>query len=310
MSTCIGIEIGGTKLQIVTGTASGEIARQHRFNIDRTAGAEGIRQQISLTLQNIQHETKIDAIGVGFGGPLDHRSGTTIRSHQIAGWDDFPLADWLREQAGTDHVWVDNDANTAALAEARHGIGRGHDTVAYLTLGSGAGGGLVQRGQIYHGGGAGEFEIGHLRLTLSGDTVESRCAGWAVNARIRALATDHPDSLLAELTRDSQNDEAKQLRPAIDRGDRLAIELLGHIAQDLAFALSHLTHIAHPNIIVIGGGLSLIGEPLRASVASQMPHLLMAAMRPGPQVALAALGEDVVPVGALLLAGQALNHTF
>jgi glucokinase len=174
--------------------------------------------------------------------------------------------------------------------------------VAYLTLGSGVGGGLIIGGKIYHGAGAGEFEIGHLRYNLSGDTVESRCSGWAVNARIRRAVEENPQGILAELIAASPNEEARQLRPALEAGDTTAAEILQATALDLAQALSHLVHLSSPGVIVLGGGLSLIGEPLREAVAHALPPLLMEAMRPGPPIKLAELGEDVVPTGALLLA--------
>ena len=80
--------------------------------------------------------------------------------------------------------------------------------------------------------------------------------------------------------------------------------IVREVAADLAFALSHAVHLFHPRMIVLGGGLSLIGESLRTAVAAHLPLHVMEAFAPGPQVALAALGEDAVPVGALRLAGS------
>jgi glucokinase len=100
----------------------------------------------------------------------------------------------------------------------------------------------------------------------------------------------------------SEGGEARHLRQAIDAGDPVALKILGDVADDLAFALSHAVHLFHPEIIVVGGGLSLVGEPLRAAMAARLPAHLMEAFHPGPRVALAGLGEDSVPVGALALA--------
>jgi glucokinase len=100
----------------------------------------------------------------------------------------------------------------------------------------------------------------------------------------------------------TEGGEARHLRAAIDDGDPLARRILEEVADDLAFALSHAVHLFHPEIIVVGGGLSLVGEPLRAAMAAALPPYLMEAFHPGPQVALAGLGEDSVPVGALALA--------
>src|SRR5207244_8903657 len=139
--------------------------------------------------------------------------GQICRTHQIECWADFKLADWLRSLGGSP-VRVDNDANTATLGEAVHGAGVGFNPVFYVTLGSGVGGGLVVNGRIYHGATPGESELGHVRLDRSGTTVESRCSGWAVDAKIRALKTSDPDSTLTRMVADSPGGEAKLLAAA------------------------------------------------------------------------------------------------
>jgi glucokinase len=182
------------------------------------------------------------------------------------------------------------------------GAGDDADPLFYVTLGSGVGGGLVAGGRIYHGASPGEAEFGHLRLDRDGATVESRCSGWAVDARIRRLREEEPNSLLARNLPSAPGGEAKLLAPALAAGDPAAGRVVREVAADLAFALSHAVHLFHPKIIVLGGGLSLVGDPLRTAVAAHLPLHLMEAFLPGPDVRLAALGEDAVPVGALCLA--------
>ena len=94
---------------------------------------------------------------------------------------------------------------------------------------------------------------------------------------------------------------------ALAAGDAAAHQIVQEVADDLAFALSHVTHLFHPEVIVLGGGLSLIGEPLRAAVAAKLPRLVMEVFHGGPPIKLAALGEDAVPVGALLLANTVVG---
>ncbi|MDB6039879.1 MAG: glucokinase, partial [Verrucomicrobiales bacterium] len=202
-------------------------------------------------------------------------------------------------------IRVDNDANTAALGEASLGAGRGFNPVYYVTLGSGVGGGLVIDGTIYHGALPGEAEIGHLRLSKDGTIVESRCSGWAVDARIRSQKLENPDSLLTKTIGIEVRGEARFLASAVAANDPFAQKILSEIADDLAFALSHVTHLMHPESIVLGGGLSLVGEALRASVEAALPQYVMHAFQPVPKIVLAGLGEDSVPVGALLLAKTA-----
>jgi len=300
----LGIEIGGTKLQLALGDAAGGIQRRFRFAVDRDRGAAGIREHIAATLAEVRAGVRLAALGVGFGGPVDWRSGRICCSHHVSGWSDFPLGDWLRELSGVP-VAVDNDANVAGLGEARAGAGRGQDPVLYVTLGSGVGGGLVCGGAIYHGAPPGEVEIGHVRLDRAGSTVESRCSGWAVDRRIREWITERPECLLARLAGPQTGGEARHLGAALAAGDADARRILDETAADLAFGLSHAVHLLHPAVVVLGGGLALVGEPLRAAVAAALPGFLMEAFRPGPAVVLAALAEDAVPVGALLLAAAA-----
>jgi glucokinase len=297
----LGIEIGGTKLQLVRGDDTAAIRARRRLDVDRARGGAGIRAQIKLALAEWAPAGPLRAAGVGFGGPVDWRTGRVALSHHVEGWSEFELSSWLRELTGCP-VQVDNDANVAALGEATRGAGASFNPVFYVTLGSGVGGGLVADGRIYHGATPGESEIGHVRLDRSGTIVESRCSGWAVDARIRALQASGAPSVLCDWIGSTPGGEARHLGRALAAGDSAATQILRETAEDLAFALSHVCHLFHPQVIVIGGGLSLVGEPLRAAVATALPGFLMEAFRPGPAVRLAALGEDAVPVGALLLA--------
>jgi glucokinase len=305
-TACLGIEIGGTKLQIVCGNGDGQIRTRHRFTVDRTLGGPGIRAQIEQCLADLRNQLQLSAIGVGFGGPVDRDTGRIRCSHQIEGWAEFPLLEWMTSLAQVP-VKVENDANTAALGEAKCGAGVGHDPAFYVTLGSGVGGGLVADGAIYHGAKPGEAEIGHVRLNTAGDTVESLCSGWAVDRLIRQRCRNHPDTLLARLCAGQSSGEAVHLVTALERDDSLAADILGETARNLAFGLSHVTHLIHPEVIILGGGLANVGEPLRAAVQRHLASFIMTAFQPGPAVRLATLGEDAVPVGALLLAGKCLQ---
>lgn len=308
--TLLGIEIGGTKLQLVAGDETGRIHERRRLAVDRAAGGVGIRQQIAAVVPELVAVHQPVAVGVGFGGPVDFRTGKICCSHQIAGWHDFELGHWLRELTGRP-VSVENDANVAALGEALHGAGRGFDPVFWINMGSGVGGGLVTGGRLYHGAVPGEAEFGHLRLDRSGTTVEERCSGWAVDRRLVALVKDwRRPSLLADLVRAQAKPggEARHLAPALAAGDELAGQIVTEVTDDLAFALSHAVQLFHPQAVVMGGGLSLVGEPLRSAVAAALPRYVMDSFQPGPQVFLPGLGEDSVPVGALALAAAAVNQ--
>jgi glucokinase len=300
----LAIEIGGSKLQLFAGTDGGQILDRRRFPVDRAAGGEGIRKQIAAALPELVAKWEPRAVGIGYGGPVDWRTGRIAKSYHIEGWSDFPLAGWVTERTRLP-AFIDNDANVAALGEAHHGAGKGANPVSYVNMGSGVGGGLIVDGQIYHGATPGEVEIGHIRLDREGTIVEQRCAGWSVDQRIREDAEAHPDSLLAGFVRSARSGcEARHLREALSQGDPRAEAILGETMDWLAFALSHVVQLFHPEIIVVGGGLSLLGEPLRVRLAEALPRFVMDAFLPGPRIALAGLGEDAVPAGALTLAAK------
>ena len=115
---------------------------------------------------------------------------------------------------------------------------------------------------------------------------------------------ENTTSPLARLTEGMERCEAIQLASALQENCPVARRILDQVSDDLAFGLSHVTHLMHPEAIVLGGGLALVGEPLRSSVEAALRRFTMEAFTPGPRVALAALREDAVPVGALLLAAS------
>jgi glucokinase len=286
---------------LVLGDRNGAVLERHKLRVAPSRGAVGIRDQIQTVLPELLSRWSVGKVGVGFGGPIDWRTGRVCRSHQIEGWSEFDLAGWLGDLVQAP-VRVDNDANVGALGEARCGAGVGFNPAFYVTLGSGVGGGLAVDGNIYHGASPGEAEIGHVRLDRQGTTVEARCSGWAVDERIRALRVHEPGQMLSRLAAQDPGGEARHLSAALREGDSTARKILAETAEDLAFGLSHVMHLFHPAIIILGGGLASLGEPLRAAVESSLSSFIMEAFVPGTRVALAGLGEDAVPVGALHLA--------
>src|SRR5437868_3786276 len=147
----LGIEIGGTKLQLGVGAADGDLAGLWRGTVDVAAGPEGIRRQITAAVPELLASAGIErprlkGVGIGFGGPVDDATRTIIKSHQIEGWDNFPLADWVAEVTGLPAV-LGNDADVAGLAEALHGAGKGLSPVSCITVGSAIGGGLIIDGK-------------------------------------------------------------------------------------------------------------------------------------------------------------------
>ncbi len=327
MSWLVGVEIGGTKLQIALGRGLGEPFHAFwRGAVDAPRGAEPIRRQIVGGVNELLAGAQVDrrdvaGVGIGFGGPVDTRAGRTVLSNQVAGWEDFPLIEWFTTAFGWPAV-LQNDADTAALAEASFGAGRGFDPVLYVTVGSGIGGGLISGGKIYRGNGAGAMEVGHLRLppgargaAPGGDTVESIAAGFGIEDRARRMLAefdsaqrDKIQSLLTLAGGDWRRVTTKLIAQAAAAGDGFSQSLLAEATDTLGWGLAQAITLVNPARIVIGGGVSLIGEalffePVRRACRRQtfLPFVDLAEIVP------AALGEDVVVHGALALAQGALG---
>jgi len=296
----IGIEIGGTKLQIAAGDPlSGRIDQLYRHEVDQDQGAAGILARIEASIALLPQAPQ--QIGVGFGGPLDPESGVVAASHQIGGWSGFNLKRWFLDRY-TAEIRMENDANVAAIGETFLGAGRHFRKVFYITLGSGVGGGMLVDGQLYQGNRPGEAEVGMLQMDRLGRNLESYCSGWALDAQIRAMIRELPsESILKREVGDHTRGESRFLLSAIQQGDPAAISLLHRYADHLAWGLSHVAHLFNPEVIILGGGVSLIGEPLRKEVQEILPRYLVKTFQPGPQIALAELREEAVLVGALCL---------
>lgn len=293
----LGIEIGGTKLQLGVGRGDGELLALWRAPA-KTDG-DGIRKQIVDAMPELLVKANLQCgdlrgVGVGFGGPTDDATQSVVKSHHVAGWHGFPLAAWLGELTGLPTV-ICNDADVAGLAEAQFGAGRGLSPIFYITVGTGIGGGLIVDGQIYRGVGKGACEIGHLLVPDPANPtewviLEAVAAGWGIEARAGSGAT------------------ARMIGEAAMRGDPSALRLIDEATSALALAIRQMITLLCPHRVVIGGGVSLMGEevffaPLRRKVQERR----FEAFAGLTDIVPAALGEEVVLHGALALARQKLG---
>lgn len=316
----VGVEIGGTKLQAtLADTDSLEVICSLRETIVPAKGAQGIRDQLEAMLHSLQATHEIDAMGIGFGGPLDAKTGIITKSHQVSGWDQFPLAHWCRDQFGVPTV-IRNDCDTAALAEATLGAGKGKQSSFYVTVGSGIGGGYVVDGQLMGTNRPAFAEIGHLRPgvlnTEAANTVEAESSGFGLTTQVRYI--------LQGIRSEEQGDDYWELVNACDgnldalttqniseaatRGNGIACAILAEAVETLGWAIAQMITLMAPEVVVIGGGVSLMPEalflaPLKENVATYVFPPLAGSY----EIVRAELGEAVVVQGALLLARQSLE---
>ncbi len=321
----LGIEIGGTKLQLGVGRGDGHLTDLERLNVVPSNGGAGIRAQIETAAKTLldragDGHTHFDAVGIGFGGPVDAKRGVVTVSNQIAGWADFPLVAWVRETLGVSRVSLQNDADTAALGEARFGAGRGASPVLYMTVGSGIGGGLIIDGKIYRGSGQGALEIGHTVIEENADSsllsLEQIASGWSIGRdtaiELKTLVeqglTSTNSPLLAMVDGDISRVTTALVARAAEEGDALALRMISRAAKAIAQALAHGVTLLAPQRIILGGGVSLMNpklwiDPIRAGVDRRA----FGPFRGTYEIVAPELGEEVVVHGAVALAADAVS---
>lgn len=261
----LGVEIGGTKLQVGVCDGCGRIKNLVRVAVVRRDGARGILGQFDQIIPPLLAEYKVTAIGVGFGGPVDSPHGRAIRSFHIVGWDGFPVRRWFGKQFKLPTI-VENDTNAASLAEALIGAGRGRRVVLYSNVGTGIGGGLVVNG-VVHNGRFGAMEIGHTRLFVDGR--------WRILEELSSgLSIEHGKTTSARS------------------------------AKYYGAALANVITLLNPDIVVIGGGISRAGERFLRPVRETVARLVFPLYRRNFRIVPAALGETAVVVGAALVAAR------
>ena len=314
----LGIEIGGTKVQIAIGAGQGELERLFRGDVDVDKGAPGIlawlRKEVPQALAAAPADDPVRGVGVGFGGPVDSARGRILISHQVGGWQDFEMKDWFERTFGLPTV-VANDSNAAGWAEFKLGAGRGTQNMAYMNIGSGIGGALILEGRLYDGQGSGAGEIGHTFVTVpsgngkgfQADRLENFCSGWAIERRARNRWQPETSSVLGRLTGGDADDlTCPLLAEAARQADPFALSAIEDVARAVGMAVGNLCSLFCPERVVLGGGVAGMGEVLLAPLRRFAEEHTIGALQGLTEIVPAELGEAVVPHGALLLAAENL----
>lgn len=311
----IAVEIGGTKLQAAMGRTDGTVLEVRRESVDPAEGAAGILEWMEYTVRTLIEDVggpeQLHALGVGFGGPVESATGRVLTSHQVEGWRDVALKHWFESRFHAPTV-VANDANTAGWAEYCLGAGRGTRHFFYSNIGSGIGGALVIDGRLHDGQGLGAGEIGHTYIpdwtkdeAGAADKLEHLCSGWSIERRLRRMSIP-ADSVLHQMCDGhTETITCAMLGEAASQGDPFAVAELERVAQSVGLALANVITLFHPERIALGGGVALMGEVLLEPVRRHVAEKVFGPFRGTYEIVPCALGEAVVLVGALLLAGSA-----
>ncbi len=333
----IGVDIGGTKIAAGLATRDGQVIRRVTLPTPADRGADALVQQIFDSIEAVVEgdsaagaqpsgkadrlhrvkESTIGGIGVVAPGPLDTSTGELLYSPNLPSVQNLALGRMITDRYGCP-VRLENDANAAALAEAHWGAGVGHRYVFYVTVSTGIGTGIVLDGRVYSGRRGFAAEGGHVTINYLGPEcscghkgcIEAYASGTGLSRRaVARLKTLDPASreptyggrLLELCAGDSSKMTARIVAEAALLGDRLALELIDETVTYLSIWLGGMVNLFDPDIIVIGGGLSAMGDLLFTPLRERTPqHSILPSAR-AIQIVPAELGEDVGILGAVAL---------
>ncbi|MBI2299804.1 MAG: ROK family protein [Armatimonadetes bacterium] len=308
----LAFDISGSRALLGRVTRTGGLASAREV---RNAGDEaaGYWPRILAAAAEVLAEADVAAVGMSFGGPVDYHN--KVVSIHVGGWADIDIAGGLAELTGRP-VRVENDANCGALGEYYDGAwGRVH-TLVFLTCSTGIGGGIVAGDVLFKGSRGRAGEVGHIVVDPDGFScpcgsrgcLEAHCSGTAIARRATLALAGHPDSALARELVDGQVSGAKAVFDCAAAGDRLAGEVLRAVFEDYGRGIGAIQNVFDPDLIVIGGGVSLAGKALTEPLAAAAKPWLMCHKRDHLRVEAASLGLHAQLHGAAWLAWQAAGQ--
>lgn len=312
----IGVDMGGTKL--LAGAVDASLSVHHRAQRLLTGLDQSALLDIAVdAVQEIREATGAEIEAVGFGIPslIDQRSGTAVVAVNLPLLN-VAFADVMTERLGLP-VFVDNDANVAAIAEHQAGAAQGCSEVLLLTIGTGIGGGVIVNGELYRGAIGSAGELGHVVIDMNGPRCQGNCpnhgcveamaSGTALAREALRLAREHPDSGLGQALAEGRQLVGPLVTELAYDGDAAALEAITLIGTNLGVALATLTNIFNPEVIVIGGGVIAAGELLLAPARKVITERSLPPSRDYVRVVAAKFGVEAGMVGAAALAFAGLE---
>jgi len=309
----VAVDLGGTNIRAALCEDNGLICKRTR---QPTCPEQGVEAVIARLVESVQAvlpgpaEGEAIAIGVASPGPLDPYTGTVLYAANLR-WSDVPLRDLLNQRLGLP-ICVGNDANLAALGEQKYGAGRGVRDMAYVTISTGIGAGVILDDRLILGHRGMATEIGHMVMDCDGPldpagvpgSLEGYAAGPAI-ARIaqEQLAAGRPSLIRDLVGKDIGALTAREVVEAAERGDPLAREVIARVGRIIGLGLVNLLHLFDPALIVIGGSVGLASDFLLDVARETIRRHAMPPYRGVPLVR-AQLGDDSGLLGAAALAWQ------
>ncbi|RKQ37791.1 ROK family glucokinase [Oceanobacillus halophilus] len=311
----IGVDIGGTTVKIGFINQDGEILKKWEVPTNTSNGGKAIMDDIWKSIQGHTHSLNISKgslLGIGIGAPgfIEPDSGFVYEAVNI-GWKNMDLAKEMKERANLP-VYVQNDANIAALGENWIGAGNGAKNMIAVTLGTGVGGGVIANGSILNGENGMAGEIGHIKIDPNGipcncggiGCLETICSATGIKRQGIDAVSINPDSKLAKFYEEHGKLSAKDIIDFAKSGDEISVQIINNTVDILGRTLANMATIINPSKIIIGGGVSKAGVYLLDLIASSFETYAIPKLNDVCELKLAELGNDAGIIGGAYLVKQ------
>ena len=309
----IGVDVGGTGIQFgAVDTDMKIIAERSIPTVTSVPFSEQVKRIADCALLTASDagfgQNEIESIGVGIPGISSVSTGDVIKCTNM-GWHHVPFCAEFRKYLDIP-VFIDNDANVAALAESMAGVSAGTSSSVFITIGTGIGSGIILNQRIWRGFHGIGGELGHVVFSLGGvpctcgnrGCLERYCSATALIRMAREALADQPDSMILQsVSNDITKIEARTVIDAARMHDPVASAVYEHWTDCLAQAIAGVVNLFDPEVIVLGGGVSKAGQFLLDPLLNKYSQYVLYGDQPLPEIKLASLGPEAGIIGAAML---------
>lgn len=305
----IGVDLGGTKICGAIGDFKGNIVSKYTISTKAEEGEEAVLGRIVAVIEKIIKESKINkdefvAIGIGSPGPLNAKKGEIITTPNLP-FKNFNITKPLLDKFNIP-VYLDNDANAAAIGEYVFGAGKGTNNMIFITVSTGIGGGAILNGKIYRGNTCNALEIGHTTLEKNGPRcncgnygcAEALASGTAIGKSANEAVKKGEKTSLAHYEKITAYEVFKEA----EKGDAVAQNVLNKALNYLGICVANVIAFFDPEMVIIGGGVSKGGNIVFEKVNEVVKQRCFKVMSENTKIVPAALGTDAGVIGAIALA--------
>jgi glucokinase-like ROK family protein len=310
-----GVDIGATSIDVGIADFSSRLLARHSEPASVKDGPIRILGKVCSQLEKMLEENglqpeRLHGIGVGVPGPVDFSLGTLVSPPIMPGWDGFPIIQTIQQWFPSSNVVVDNDVNVMALGELYQGASRGVNNLIFVKIGTGIGAGIICEGKIYRGSNGCAGDIGHIIVDKNGPLchcgnrgcLEAVAAGPAIAMRSLTEAQSGKSPLLMKYyERNGNYLRAEDVGSAAREGDSLSIEIIRQSGQFIGDVLAGLVNFYNPEIIVIGGGVSNLGDLLLSSIRQSVLNRSLPLATRELLIFFSKMGADAGVIGSINL---------